>query len=164
MKTLVCLRSLGSASLAVARRAPLIAIQLAITILGAGVVGFFTTSAAGFSFAAGAGVILFNFAVLVFGWPRVLAKKQVALGSVAIVIKFAILGWILYLVTHSSSVRIGWFAFGMATVFPSLLMAAFSLQAEAVKASETAGTVEMVETPEAIQKSPATEEANGSTL
>jgi hypothetical protein len=145
----------------------LVPVQLAITVLGAGVVGFFTTSAAGFSFAAGAGVILFNFAVLVFGWPRVLAKKQVALGSVAIVIKFAILGWILYLATHSSTVRIGWFAFGMATVFPSLLMAAFSLQAEAVKTSETAGTVETAETAEtteAIQKSPATEEANGSTL
>lgn len=129
----------------------LIPLQLAITVLGAGLVGAFVSSAAGLSFAAGTGLILFNFAALVFGWPRVLAKKQVALGSVAIVIKFAILGWILYLVTHSSTVRIGWFAFGMATVFPSLLMAALSLQAEAARA-------------ESVQDARATEETNGSTL
>jgi hypothetical protein len=106
----------------------LLSFQLALTVLGTIMVWIFALEAAGLSFGAGASVTLFNLAVLVFGWPRILAQKQVALAILAIIFKFAILGCILYLAAHSPSLQMGWFAFGLATVFPSLLVAAFNLE------------------------------------
>lgn len=101
--------------------------QLILGVLGATAAWFFVAPMAGWSFAAGAGLTLFNFAVLVFGWPRILARKQFALGVVAIVSKFAILGWILYLVAHSPAVSLGWFAVGLGTVLPSVIVTAFMM-------------------------------------
>ncbi len=104
--------------------------QLALSVVGATLVAVFQGPTAAFSFAGGAAVTLFNFAVLVFGWPRMLAQKQVARAVLVIVFKFAILGWILYLVAHSQTVSLGWFALGLATVIPSVLVTAFKLPSE----------------------------------
>ncbi len=105
----------------------LIYFQLALTVLGAVFVVVFSGSAPGISYLAGGTVTLFNLAVLVFGWPRMLAQKQVARAVAVIVFKFAILGWILYLVVHSQTIQLGWFALGLATVIPSVLVTAFKL-------------------------------------
>ena len=66
---------------------------------------------------------LINLALLVVVWPRLLAKKQVALSVATIVFKFALLGWILYLAVHSQGIQLGWFALGLGTVIPSVLVA-----------------------------------------
>ena len=103
--------------------------QLILTFAGTSIAWFFVSPMAGWSFAAGAGLTLLNFAVLVFGWPRILARKQFALGVVAIVSKFAILIWILFLAAHSPTVHLGWFAVGLATVIPSVVATAFLMPA-----------------------------------
>ena len=103
----------------------LLKIQVGFAVFGALLVAFFAGQPALWSFAGGAAVTLFNFAVLVYVWPVILAKKQVAPGIGVIIFKFAILGWILYLVAHSQTVRLGWFACGLATVLPSVLVTAF---------------------------------------
>ena len=103
----------------------LVYFQLALGVVGAALVAIFAGSSPAASFAGGAGLTLFNLAVLVFGWPRILMQKQVARAVLAIIFKLAISGWILYLVTRSQSVQIGWFALGLATVVPSVLVTAF---------------------------------------
>jgi hypothetical protein len=108
----------------------LVYFQLALTVFGFALLSLLVTPVAGVSFAGGAAVTLFNFVVLVFAWPRILAQKQVALALFTIIFKFAILGLILYLVARSPSLQAGWFAFGLATVFPSILVAALQLQAD----------------------------------
>ena len=101
--------------------------QLALSVAGTVLIAILHGPNAAVSFAGGAGVTLFNFAVLVFGWPRMLAQKQVARAVLVIVFKFAILGWILYLVAHSQTISLGWFALGIATVIPSVLATAFKI-------------------------------------
>ena len=103
----------------------LVYFQAALTVVGAVCVGALSGFAPAVSYLAGALVTLFNSAVLVFGWPRMLAQKQVARAVAVIVFKFAILGWILYLVVHSQTIQLGWFALGLATVIPSVLVTAF---------------------------------------
>lgn len=104
--------------------------QGALAVLGTVLMAILVGSGPALSFAGGAALTLFNFVVLVFGWPRILAQKQVARAVVVIVFKFAILGWILYLVAHSPAVHIGWFALGLATVVPSVLVTAFKIPSE----------------------------------
>lgn len=105
----------------------LIYFELVLGVVGTALAFFLVAPVAGLSFAAGAAVTLFNFAVLVYGWPRILAKKQVAPATFAIVFKFAILGWILYFVAHSPTIHLAWFAVGLATVIPSVIVASFNL-------------------------------------
>jgi hypothetical protein len=78
----------------------------------------------GISAACGAGTSLLNTALLGFTWSRIMAKKQVALAIVIIVFKFALFGWILYLVAHSESIHIGWFSIGLGMVIPSSIITA----------------------------------------
>lgn len=103
--------------------------QMGLTAVGSALVLAFAGPWACVAFAFGACLTFGNLAVLVFGWPRLLAQKQVARAVVAVVLKFAILGWILYLVAHST-LPLGWFALGLATVIPSTLVTAFNLPAE----------------------------------
>lgn len=83
--------------------------------------------ASGLSALGGAAVTLFNLYVLVFVWPKILNNKKVALAVATIVFKFAILGLILYIVTHTPSIQLGWFALGLATVLPSVLVTAYKM-------------------------------------
>jgi hypothetical protein len=102
--------------------------QLVLTAVVTGLVAAFTQSLpAVLSTLGGAAVTLFNLWVLVFVWPRILANKKVALAVATIVFKFAILGLILYLVTHSPAISLGWFALGLGTVVPSVLVTAFKM-------------------------------------
>ena len=94
---------------------------MAIGLVAVGILAGLSPAA---SFFAGSAVTLFNLAVLVFGWPRILAQKQVARIVFLIVFKFAILGVILYLAVNSPAIRLGWFALGLATVLPSVTVTA----------------------------------------
>ena len=108
----------------------LLGFQIALGLIGSSAAWLIVSPMAGWSFGVGAAVTLFNFCVLVFGWPRILARKQFALGVVVIVSKFAILGWILLIVTRSPSISFGWFAAGLATVLPSVVATSVQLAKE----------------------------------
>lgn len=106
----------------------LIYFQLALGLAVTAAVGAYTgTLAASLSTLGGAAVTLFNLYVLVAVWPRVLANKKVAQATGVIVFKFAILGLILYVVTHTPTVQLGWFALGLATVLPSVVVTALRM-------------------------------------
>lgn len=86
----------------------------------------FVSESAALSFAFGGAISFFNFLVLVVVWPWLLAKKLVALSIGAIVIKFAILAWILFGVATArdpQSVRPEWFALGLGIVILTVLVA-----------------------------------------
>lgn len=74
------------------------------------------------SFAAGAGLSFLNLFALTFSWPRILAKKLVALSIGVIVFKFAILGWVIYEVVTSKRIHVGWFAGGLGLVVLSTVV------------------------------------------
>ena len=97
-----------------------VAMSLVLSVL---VFTFHSREAAG-SFLCGATVSFVNLVLLVVVWPRILAKKQVALSIGIIVIKFAILGWILYEVVSQNLLQVGWFATGLATITITVLSAA----------------------------------------
>lgn len=95
------------------------------------------------SYAIGAAISFIHLSSLVYAWPRLLAKKQVALSIVIIVFKFAILGWILYLAVNSDAIRLGWLAVGIALVVPSVIITALfadKIQAETLAADATNAT------------------------
>jgi hypothetical protein len=98
-----------------------------LTVVGATLACFLVGESAGVSFLMGALVSLINLAGLVFAWPLILAKKLVALSIGVIVFKFAILGWILYEVVHTSYVHTGWFAGGLAIVVISVTATSFNI-------------------------------------
>jgi hypothetical protein len=100
----------------------LLLIQIAFGILGALLLLFLNTRIVAVSYLAGTGLSLLNLVSLVLVWPRILAKKQVALSIGVIVFKFAILGWIIYEVATANWVRLEWFAIGLSTVVPTVVI------------------------------------------
>ena len=108
----------------------LLVIHMAFAIVGALLLFCFATPRETFSFIAGASIAGLNLVTLIYSWPRILAKKQVALSIGVIVFKFAILGWIIYVVATSKQFNLGWVAVGLALVIPSVL-------ATTLKASQT---------------------------
>ena len=103
----------------------LLNIHAAMSLLLGVVVYFACSKVASLGFLFGAGVSFFNLLTLVIVWPLILRKKLVALSGGIIVIKFAILGWILYEVVTQNSLQVGWFATGLAVVVLSVLVTAF---------------------------------------
>lgn len=91
------------------------------------VIAFISGTYSALSFAAGAGASFLNLIALVYSWPRILAKKSVALSIGVIVIKFAILGWIIYEVVSSQALPLGWFAAGLGLVILSTVATSFNV-------------------------------------
>ncbi len=89
---------------------------------------FFDLSAA-LSFAAGSFLMLGNLLVMSLVWPLILAKKQVALSTGVIVLKFAILTWVVFSVATGTTIHAGWFAGGLSLVVVSAVVAAFKIAA-----------------------------------
>ena len=106
---------------------PLLLIQIAFGVFGAVLLLLLTSQIVAVSYLAGAGLSLLNLIILVLSWPRILAKKQFALSIGVIVFKFAILGWIIYEVATVNWLRIGWFAVGLSTVVPTVVLTALRL-------------------------------------
>ena len=71
------------------------------------------------SFLLGSSLIFVNFLALIYAWPRILTKKTIALPIGVIVIKFAILGYIVHEVVTTEIVNIWWFMAGLAMVLLS---------------------------------------------
>ena len=107
----------------------LLAIHSVITVLAALLLGHFVSPLAGKSVLAGGAVSLLNLVALVVAWPLILRKKLFALSISIIVIKFAILGWILYAVVsatlHQKLWHLGWFSVGLGLVVFSVVATAF---------------------------------------
>ncbi len=89
------------------------------TVVMAAVIFLKSGSLSALSFLLGSGLIFFNFLALIYAWPRILAKKTIALPIGVIVIKFAILGYIVHEVVTTEIVNIWWFMAGLATVLLS---------------------------------------------
>jgi hypothetical protein len=95
---------------------PLIVIHLILSAVATLLGWWFGDPLIAQSIAAGAGVSLLNLLALTTVWPRIFAKKQVALALSVTVFKFAILGWILFEVVRQNYLSIGYFAVGMGLV------------------------------------------------
>ena len=76
------------------------------------------------SFAAGAGLVLFNTAILTALWSRVFQKKQIALSTGLIVFKYALLGVAIFWILNQSWSQPLWVGLGVSTLIVSALVAA----------------------------------------
>ena len=74
-----------------------------------------------YSFALGSIVMGLNVLALVWTWGQIIDKKAIALAAVVIVLKYAILGAIIYIVVTQQSISITGFLIGFATVAPTLI-------------------------------------------
>lgn len=99
--------------------------HLVLSVFGAVFLGLFMDWSTAFSFVAGAGLMLGNFAFHALVWPFFLPKKLFALSIGVIVFKFAILAWILNIVATGNTLQAGWFAVGICTVVVTAVITAF---------------------------------------
>lgn len=65
------------------------------------------------SFAMGVGIMLLNLALMRFGMDRILNKKLIALGLPVIVLKYALLGFFLYLALGFPGIELLPFGLGL---------------------------------------------------
>lgn len=84
----------------------------------------FHSQLAAVSFVIGSTLMMLNVATLNFAWGRILVKKQVALPVGVIVIKYAILGFIIYYVATHNDLLVPWFAAGFSLVLVSAVVSA----------------------------------------
>jgi hypothetical protein len=85
-------------------------------------------SSAALTLCAGGGISLLTLGGVVWTTHRMIEKKPIALTASSIVIKYALLGGILYYLTQSMVMDVLWLGFGIATILPSLFI--FSLLSE----------------------------------
>lgn len=106
-------------------------IQAVVLLIGSAVLAILSTSHNALSFAAGAGVMMFNVGALWILWSRLIQKKLIALALAIIVFKYAILGIIIYQLLKAPWVSVIWLSvgFGMLMV-ASLLYPLFGTQGE----------------------------------
>ena len=98
---------------------------LAGSAIGAVALFIFHSQLAAVSFLIGSLLMMLNVAALNFAWGRILAKKQVALPVGVIVIKYAILGFIIYYVATTNLLSVPWFAAGFSLVLLSAVASTF---------------------------------------
>ncbi len=108
----------------------LVAIHILVSIVAIICVAVFNDQLSALSVAAGTGASLLNLLGLSIAWPRILAKKQVALAISVIVFKFAILVWILYVVANGKYLNLGWFSAGLGLVIISVIGAGIRSDSE----------------------------------
>ncbi len=114
----------------------LVAFHFLLGAAGTVILAYGAGEVAAKGFALGAGVSWFNLLSLVLTWPWILAKKLVALSVGVIVLKFAILGSIVYVTVFSRAVDLGWFAAGLTTVVVSVVVTAFVVSRESPEKAE----------------------------
>lgn len=76
----------------------------------------------GLSFLVGGLLIFVNFVFLSSGWSLIFKKKLIALAVLLIVIKYAILGIIIYHAVRDSWVEPVWFALGISSFVATILV------------------------------------------
>lgn len=106
-------------------------VQTALLIAGAALLWIFSTPQNTASYAAGSAVVLLNFVFLSTGWSLIFRKKWVAVAVAIIVIKYAILGVLLYSLIHQPWLDLLWFAVGVASFVGTALIFAMRTSGEA---------------------------------
>lgn len=101
-----------------------LAVHAGLACIAALVIYFLTGRRAAISFGTGAFIMWANVLIMALVWPRIFAKKLVALSIGVIVFKFAILIWIIYVVVTGDALLIEWFGVGLALVVVSSLVTA----------------------------------------
>lgn len=74
------------------------------------------------SYGVGSGLVFVNFILLAGGWTLIFHKKLIALAVSIIVIKYAILGVLLYVLLHQPWMNIIWFVGGISSFMASALI------------------------------------------
>jgi hypothetical protein len=126
----------------------LLLFHLTLGICAAALTYFLSGQKEALSLSFGALVALMNLSVLVLTWPRLLAKKLVALSVGVIVFKFAILAWILYEVSTGNlnqlAPRLEWFVVGLSLVVVSVVATALHESRQSSKETRSTDSEEKV--------------------
>ena len=91
-------------------------------------IGWVISWGAGNSFGVGSILVLLNLLALAWAWSRIFRKKTVALAVGVIVIKYAILGLIIYVLIKQNKVQPVWFLGGLSSIFLSILVYTFGVR------------------------------------
>jgi len=108
--------------------------HIAVSLVVVGIFLFFDASQKIPSVVLGSGLMAANWMLLIWSWRQIFLKKSIALGVSTIVIKYAILGLILYHVITSSRWDMVGFLIGISTAI--LTAVAFALGGKNFKASK----------------------------
>lgn len=100
--------------------------QIILVLAGTLLFWVFNTTQQTWSYAAGSGLVLLNFALLASGWGLLFQKKWVALAVIIIVIKYAILGALLFYLVNRPWMNLVGFSVGVASFVATALIFAFS--------------------------------------
>ncbi len=100
-------------------------IHIAIVVVGALFTAFKFGNAEALTLCAGGLISLLTLVGVVWTTSRVIAKKPIALTGLSIVIKYALLGGILYYFTLVYEMDVLWLGFGVALILPSLVLFGF---------------------------------------
>jgi hypothetical protein len=101
----------------------LVCVQLAITVLCTGLI-FLIDRSQSLPFLAGAALISLNFALLGALWHRILEKKPVAMTLGLVVIKYAILGTVLFIFIKEWKLPLVPLSAGLSTLGVSFIITA----------------------------------------
>lgn len=103
-------------------------IHVALILLASLMVFLTKGREAGLTLCAGGVVSLLTLVGVVWTIRRMMAKKPIALTGLSIVIKYALLGGILFYLTQVLELNVLWLGLGVATILPSLFV--FSILSE----------------------------------
>lgn len=101
---------------------PLFVIQIAVMVIFGPITWFFGSPQKAEAFEIGALMVLLNFGALALGWSLVFKKKFVALAVPIIVIKYAILGIIIYELSRRQDLDLLWLCLGLASFLVTSLI------------------------------------------
>ena len=97
-------------------------IHLGIVVIASVIAYFLSGFEPSITLCAGGGVSLLTLVGVVWMTQRVIEKKPIALTASSIVIKYALLGGILYFLTQNLKMDIFWLGIGVALILPSLFI------------------------------------------
>lgn len=97
-------------------------IHVGIVLVGTVLVLFQAGAESAITLCAGGLVSLLTLTGVVWTTRRVIAKKPIALTGLSIVIKYALLGGILYYLTQVHEMDVLWLGLGVALILPSLFI------------------------------------------
>lgn len=101
-------------------------IHSAITLIVTLAIYFLYAPHQALSFVVGAVLMLVNLLTIAWSWKNILAKKLIAWSVAIIVIKYAILGIIIYELMMGDLVDVAWFCGGMGVLLISCISFALS--------------------------------------
>lgn len=112
--------------------------QILITLLGGLLISKLGAPQQGLSFAAGSLVLVISFLMMGVGYGMIFQKKLVALGAAIIVIKYAILGIIIFTLVKLTWFNPLWFSLGVASFVFSAFF--YALKQAAIKFESIEGS------------------------